>query len=526
MQRSQLQSELETLKDGFGTARRDYPAITYLVVCGKDMRLHKDQYRSKPLTKTQRTALIKKDLQVETDAIVQVQPKYEPTKDRIITEWEPEISDLGPEYYERHYLLAPKGNSWDKNNTLANLNALSSDMIRLIIDDPAMRERLLPETYSCETQIGKWLAIARRLQGKDIPKLVFRLSDSGVRTANNGEPYYSVVDDVCLFSIKACDALIQEIREQHDAEKPAGMVQDVHDIANKVDQLITSDKEAKARFTYHITKLCDMVEDYTEALQPYVEKIRRAEKRWKQNKIIGKTLADFCPPPRGWRGIGWRDNLYIKIDMSVIYRPVEPVNPLLWFGLFGNANIQRSPTEKEKLMCDYVLLALVHDWELQYSGTPIDRWIFSTDYKGKWFKRNKFCEDVWMYYHYPCSETFRLSATIQEKLSQLNRALEHVQAELTRKKPADKTQKNEPQEKDGRSNMKQTISEIEYSLALPMKKWSEILGFSENKMKEIREAGEKYHFDKVSKRKWRLPKNELPAEYLEKYRAITRSKPQ
>ncbi len=227
MTEERLQREIETLKDEFRTTRRDYPAITYLVICGKDTRLHKDQHRSKPLTKKQRTALIKKDEQAEADALVQVQTKYEPTKDRIITKWEPELSDLGPEYYERHYLLAPKRNKWDKNNTLANLNALSSDMINLIIDDPTMREILLPETYSSESQIGKWLAIARHLQGKYIPKLVFRLSDSNIRMAKDGEPYYSVVDDdVCLFSIKACDALIQRISEQHNGEKPAGTGQD------------------------------------------------------------------------------------------------------------------------------------------------------------------------------------------------------------------------------------------------------------------------------------------------------------
>ena len=319
MSEERLQSEIETLKDEFRTARRDYPAITYLVICGKDTRLHKDQYRSKPLTKKQKTALIKKDLRVEADAIVQVQPKYEPTKDRIITEWEPELSDLGPEYYERHYLLAPKGNSWDKNNTLANLNALSSDMIRLIIDDPAMRERLLPETYSSETQIGKWLAIARHLQGKYIPKLVFRLSDSMVREAMDGEPYYSVVDDdVCLFSIKACDVLIQGISEQQDSEKPVGMVQDVHDIANIVDQLITNNKNAGVHFTRHITKLCKMVEDYAQALQPYAEKLKRARKQIEQNGTISITLIELCPPPPGWVQINSDSNQYINVEDYII----------------------------------------------------------------------------------------------------------------------------------------------------------------------------------------------------------------
>jgi hypothetical protein len=69
-----------------------------------------------------------------------------------------------------------------------------------------------------------------------------------------------------------------------------------------------------------------------------------------------------------------------------------------------------------------------------------------------------------------------------------------------------------------KENEKSAIPETEYSLPLSMKKWAGILGFSENKMREVREANDKYHFDQVSPRKWRLPKDELPAEYLEKYR--------
>ena len=216
----------------------------------------------------------------------------------------------------------------------------------------------------------------------------------------------------------------------------------IHDIANKVDQLITNDNKAGSCFKRHITKLCKMVEDYAEALQPYAKKLKRAEKQWKQNKTTNKTLADFCLPLRGWVEIGCGDNLFINIEESVIRRPKEPVNPLLWFGFFGNANIQRPPTGKEKLMCGYVLLAIVHDCELQYSGTPIDRRIFSANYKGKWFERHKFCEDVWMYYHYeyPNPDMLHHPATAQERLSQLNRTLEYVHDDLARKKPAETKQ--------------------------------------------------------------------------------------
>jgi hypothetical protein len=73
---------------------------------------------------------------------------------------------------------------------------------------------------------------------------------------------------------------------------------------------------------------------------------------------------------------------------------------------------------------------------------------------------------------------------------------------------------------------KERESKTEYSLPLSMKKWAEILGFSENKMKEIREEAKTYHFKQVCSRKWQLPKYDLPAEYLEKYRSMTKQKPQ
>ena len=57
------------------------------------------------------------------------------------------------------------------------------------------------------------------------------------------------------------------------------------------------------------------------------------------------------------------------------------------------------------------------------------------------------------------------------------------------------------------------------SRPLGLKKWAYILNASINKVRDWRDDPKsKYHFDKVSDRKWRLPLNELPAEYLDNYR--------
>jgi len=60
---------------------------------------------------------------------------------------------------------------------------------------------------------------------------------------------------------------------------------------------------------------------------------------------------------------------------------------------------------------------------------------------------------------------------------------------------------------------------VEYSLPLTLKKWGYILGLTPNKLRQLR--GTKYHFDKVHSRGWRLPKHEIPTEYLERYRQQT-----
>ena len=212
-----------------------------------------------------------------------------------------------------------------------------------------------------------------------------------------------------------------------------------HEIANKVDQLLV-DTTVRARFRDQDARLCEMVEHYGQALQPYVKKLREAEIRWKQSKSQ-LSLFEFCPPPAGWVEImyPYRDKQFIKGGSSVTHRPKEPVNPLLWFGIFGNASLQRKPEDNEKLMCAYVLLAIIHDYELRYSGTPIDSYIFSDDYKGKWFERDNFCEDVWKYYHYynQYADLIHHPATANEKLPQLNRTLEHVEHDLasTQKRP-------------------------------------------------------------------------------------------
>ena len=72
------------------------------------------------------------------------------------------------------------------------------------------------------------------------------------------------------------------------------------------------------------------------------------------------------------------------------------------------------------------------------------------------------------------------------------------------------------QEKSKADPPKQEESRTGRSLPLGNTKWAQIFGVSPNKMREIRRSDD-YHFKPVGERRWSLPKNELPAEYLAKY---------
>jgi len=54
------------------------------------------------------------------------------------------------------------------------------------------------------------------------------------------------------------------------------------------------------------------------------------------------------------------------------------------------------------------------------------------------------------------------------------------------------------------------------SRPLSRNQWKDIFGIGKNKMGELIK-GDQYHFEPVGQRKWTLPVNELPAEYLAKY---------
>lgn len=274
-----------------------------------------------------------------------------------------------------------------------------------------------------------------------------------------------------------------------------------------------------------------MVEDYGEALQPYAKKLEKAYRKIEKRHVKGEfppgteipEEIKVCPPPKGYVKMNYSDNPWVEDPVSVIYRPREPVNPLLWFNIRGNANIQRGPKEDEKLMCDYVLLAVIHDYMLRQST---DRPIFCEKYDGKWFKRDQFRQEVGQHYLPNEATLYCKGRTTQERaeycqnlLSGLKRAFNHVQADIKKARGGEKPAETR-QEKDGQPTTLRSFIEIHCDLTAKPDVQSKVTLLHEyNRKKKIelpklarkhRKGQHKYYYVDDLKKNWATYQQEMP----------------
>jgi len=189
--------------------------------------------------------------------------------------------------------------------------------------------------------------------------------------------------------------------------------------SNTVDKFIST-SSGKTPFESQLQILCKMVENYGQALQKY-------EKEAKSNPRLKDS--DAGPPHEGWVWYSDWDSSFVGDKMwNAFWRTPDPVNPLLWFeqeGLHGTPT--RAPNNEEKLMCEYVLLAVIHDEYIQQTDLTGRLIFWDRNYKGTWFQRNKFSQALWNIYYYVKNEL-----VANEKRAKVERALQHVYADLTK----------------------------------------------------------------------------------------------
>jgi len=150
----------------------------------------------------------------------------------------------------------------------------------------------------------------------------------------------------------------------------------------------------------------ELARDLRELLRKSVDAInagdRKTAKRYnglieKKKVEIERLKPDPDPPEPGCVKYEFSNFHYMTntMETAVFWIKPGPVNPLLWFGLFGNQGIQRGPTDEEELICYCAWLSILHDCEdtefLEWS----EKRIFRKDaYKGTYFMRDDFCWDV------------------------------------------------------------------------------------------------------------------------------------
>jgi len=164
-----------------------------------------------------------------------------------------------------------------------------------------------------------------------------------------------------------------------------------------------------------------------------VKKLKR-----KIDKMVEKinSLPPSQPPEPGSVRYDCENFQYLPNDEpgAFFWLRTGPVNPLLWFGLFGNSGTQPPPTnEEEHLVFNCAKLSVVHD--IGGDLSPGDERIFyrKNQYKGKYFRRDDFCWDLWYKMQTP------------EGLAEVERALDRVlpAIEKNTEKPAE-TEVTEP----------------------------------------------------------------------------------
>ncbi len=321
-------------------------------------------------------------------------------------------------------------------------------------------------------------------------------------------------------------------------------------------------------FRKHWTKFCQMVEDYGEHVkncmndpkfkydikerdrlserrdeiyEDGVELVRRIEeartggdeeavKRYRQAKEQKEleyqaAPSELAPPEPGCVLYHWDEPCFLK--NHIVCAPKDdlfrrfwikpgPVNPLRWFRQPAAYTQPQNLQGEELIIYSCALLSMAHDiWEDLGPGEP--RIFYCEPYQGKLFQRDKFCEDLW----YTPVKDWPSSDRLAEVERAWGRVLPVIEKDAH--KPSKTGLKDEPD--DGGDKKPKRISKAEtpqqeYSLPLTMKKWASIFGVSENALRKLRDE-KKYHFVKVNARAWKLPKDELPTEYLEKYRQHT-----
>ncbi len=196
------------------------------------------------------------------------------------------------------------------------------------------------------------------------------------------------------------------------------------EIANKVNKLILKLANMD-RFRNQMRIFGEMRETWSQTRTQY-KKIAEADPRLRANPLLADE--EIKPPKQDW----------IWDNRGEFWRPKEsPPDPMDWVWPLGSSAPTRPPNDEEKLMCDYFLLTVVHDGALT---DAIDKRIyFKRTENGMWRDLDggsitAIPDTARLFWEEDLSKYKRgLEYHENDKTkSKIERALEHVQADLAR----------------------------------------------------------------------------------------------
>lgn len=114
---------------------------------------------------------------------------------------------------------------------------------------------------------------------------------------------------------------------------------------------------------------------------------RQFQEIWRQKNTL---------PKPGYAKFAFWNYQYLKVPWTEWhYVTPDAVNPLLWFNFFGDAEIQRKPSDEENFIVNCIVLAVTHDesQEINHSEKHIYK---DGKYRGKHFQRDEFCRALYL----------------------------------------------------------------------------------------------------------------------------------
>lgn len=170
-------NQLEILQDQFEDAATKFESMAHLIICSDRI------------------------------SVLNIPDKHWPNPDNRVDDW--------TSGSELHYLLRLEGADWDKDTALCKYKILADKVVGWLLDnkDTLGVWDIISEAVGLGfgNPVYLWLLVVRKLRPNEAIRITGGCGDTR-RAAENGEPYYSILEGVFLESAFACNKLLERLK--------------------------------------------------------------------------------------------------------------------------------------------------------------------------------------------------------------------------------------------------------------------------------------------------------------------------